>query len=205
MKTSQIFYSAVVVLGLIALGNASEAGKAARPIEAKTEAAKLDDKADMSDAKTKRRRSKVALKRVQAGCVPISTSVGDQALSEETPLDDSFGALAPGTTVCNALGATAEIEIDEAGEVRPIRVANASPSDLARYRESFDLIVRNINQGNGVKGAAPVPTPAATPDPPAPIAPIAPVAPIAPIEPIAPPSIPPIPLAPGTQPTQSET
>jgi hypothetical protein len=215
MKTSQLFYAAVACCALIAIGNANEASKAAKPIEAKSEAAKLDDKADVSDAKAKRRRSKVALKRVQAGCTPISTSAGDQAISEETPIDNSVGALSAGMTVCNSRGSTAEIEIDETGEVIATKVAMASPSDLARYRESFDAIVGNINAGNGItpsQAIAPQP-PATQPQPiqPQPIVPqpqpIQPQPPVIQPQPLpqASPVIPPMPLAPPAQPNQSET
>jgi hypothetical protein len=210
MKTSQIFYAAVACCALIAIGNANEASKAAKPIEAKAESAKLDDRADVSDAKTKRRRSKVALKRVQAGCTPISTPVGDQAISEETPIDDSVGALAAGMTVCNSRGSTAEIEIDETGEVIATRVAMAAPSDLAKYRESFDAIVGNINAGNGITPSQTIqPQPPATqPQPiqPQPIVP-QPQPPVIQPQPLpqTSPAIPPMPLAPPTQPNQSET
>jgi hypothetical protein len=147
MKTSHLFFIGVGLCALASLGQVNEGTQISRKLDARADASSLVDREDTQSAKSRRRRSKVALQRVQAGCIPVAGPNGDLPITEDSPIGSPEGsALAVGDIVCNARGETAVVDLDESDATIAAKVAATSPNDLAKYRKSFDLILSNLKK-----------------------------------------------------------
>jgi hypothetical protein len=147
MKTSQLTYAAIGLCILLAIGHANKNSAITSKMDARSAAASLVDRDDVLSAKSRRRRSRVALQRVEAGCIPVSGPQGDLPITEDSPIGSPDGSqLAVGDVVCNSRGETAVIDLDEMDQTIATKSAAASPKDLTRYREHFDAILANLKK-----------------------------------------------------------
>jgi hypothetical protein len=147
MKTSQIFYVVVAVIGVCQVGSFTQSMSSAGQDQQERAAFSAKVRETRQDARNSGRLaeaaeglSSVALARVEAGCVAVTWGeAGQVRLFEGVRFETPAGQPITGiNTICTVSGDTA-LTLDS-GEVDVSTIARVSASDKQAYNEAFNQL-----------------------------------------------------------------